>query len=114
MQALENTKKLVGISHIKSSAVITKKVDWVLVLSIIFILQYHPKFNFGSRVVTGKFPTNLTISGNETKNIIVTLSLSINKSFEWTEVINDGKYEPSQGENIVDMGLRGLVPTFSN
>jgi hypothetical protein len=65
-------------------------------------------------VVTGKFPTNLTISGNETKNIIVTLSLSINKSFEWTEVINDGKYEPSQGENIVDMGLRGLVPTFSN
>lgn len=65
-----------------------------------------------SCVVTGKFPTNLVITGNETKNIVVTLSLSINNSFEWSEVNADGKYEPSAGENVVDMGLRGLIPSF--
>ena len=67
----------------------------------------------GSCVVTGKFLTNLVITGNETKNIEITLNLSINKSFEWTEVIADGKYEPSIGENVFDMGLRGLIPTYT-
>jgi hypothetical protein len=66
----------------------------------------------GSCVVTGKFPTNLVITGNETKDVTITLSLSINNSFEWREVIQDGKFEPSQEENVVDMGLRGLIPTF--
>lgn len=66
----------------------------------------------GSCVVTGKFPTNLVITGNETRNVTVTLSLSINNSFEWHEVIQDGKFEPSEGENVVDMGLRGLIPTY--
>lgn len=66
----------------------------------------------GSCVVTGKFLNNLTITGNETKDINVTLSLSVNKSFEWHEVVLDGKYEPALGENVVDMGLRGLVPSF--
>ena len=54
------------------------------------------------------------ITGNETQNILVTLSLSINKSFEWHEVVEDGKYEPGIGENVVDMGLRGLIPSFQN
>ena len=67
----------------------------------------------GSCVVTGKFSENLVINGNENKDVVVTLSLSINKSFEWQEVIADGKFEPSIGENVVDMGLRGLIPTFS-
>jgi hypothetical protein len=67
----------------------------------------------GSCVVTGKFANNLVITGNETKNIEVQLSLSINNSFEWTEVNTDGKYEPAAGENVVDMGLRGLIPSFS-
>jgi hypothetical protein len=66
----------------------------------------------GSCVVTGKFQTNLIINSNETKNIYVTLSLSNNNSFEWQEVILDGKYEPSIGENVIDMGLRGLIPSF--
>lgn len=66
-----------------------------------------------SCVVTGKFGNNLVITGNETKNIEVTLSLSINNSFEWTEVNADGKYEPSAGENVVDMGLRGLIPSYN-
>lgn len=77
----------------------------------------NPLFNTspipqGSCVVTGKFANNLEIRANESKDIIVTLSLSINKSFEWVEVNADGKYEPSIGENVVDMGLRGLIPSF--
>lgn len=69
----------------------------------------------GSCVVTGKFTGNpLTITGKETKDVVVTLSLSINKSFEWTEVNADGKYEPAAGEKVVDMGLRGLIPSFQN
>lgn len=66
----------------------------------------------GSCVVTGKFASNLVLTGNEKKDIIVTLSLSINNSFEWQEVNVDGKFEPSVGENVVDMGLRGLIPSF--
>lgn len=67
----------------------------------------------GSCVITGKFPTNLIISGTETKNIEITLNVSINQSFEWTEIVNDGKFEPSIGENVIDMGLRGLIPTYT-
>ncbi|SCY58068.1 hypothetical protein [Flavobacterium caeni] len=66
----------------------------------------------GSCVVTGRFANNLTITGNETKDVVVTLSLSVNKSFEWQEVVFDGKYEPAQGETVVDMGLRGLIPSY--
>lgn len=66
----------------------------------------------GSCVVTGQFMTPLNITGTETNDVVVTLSLSINKSFEWHEVNADGKYEPAAGENVVDMGLRGLIPTF--
>lgn len=65
-----------------------------------------------SCVVTGKFANNLVITGTEKSNIEVTLSLSINNSFEWNEVNVDGKYEPSAGENVVDMGLRGLIPSY--
>lgn len=66
----------------------------------------------GSCVVTGKFASNLVIDGTETHDVVVTLSLSINNSFEWHEVNADGKYEPAAGENVVDMGLRGLIPTY--
>ena len=68
----------------------------------------------GSCVVTGEFENGLNITGNETQDITVTLSFSINNSFEWTEVNLDGKYEPGVGEQVVDMGLRGLIPMVSN
>jgi hypothetical protein len=65
----------------------------------------------GSCVVTGAFVNNpLVISGNETEDITVEVSLSINKSFEWREVNANGLWEPLKGENVVDMGLRGLIP----
>lgn len=63
----------------------------------------------GSCVLTGKFDKPLAISGNESKDITVTISFSINNSFEWNEVNKDGKYEPKAGEIPVDMGLRGLL-----
>lgn len=68
----------------------------------------------GSCVVTGQFADGLTITGHETEDVVVTLSFSINNSFEWTEVNADGKYEPEAGEQVVDMGLRGLIPMVSN
>lgn len=68
----------------------------------------------GSCVVTGAFENGLNITGNETQDITVTLSFSINNSFEWMEVNSDGKYEPGAGEQVVDMGLRGLIPIVSN
>jgi len=68
----------------------------------------------GSCVVTGQFENAFSITGNETQDVTVTLSFSINNSFEWTEVNADGKYEPTAGEQVVDMGLRGLIPSASN
>ncbi len=62
----------------------------------------------GSCVVTGSFDGDLTITGNETEDIVVTLSLSTNKSFEWLDTNGDGKFQPP-GETVVDMGLRGLI-----
>jgi len=65
----------------------------------------------GSCVVTGEFPNApLVISGNETEDIIIDVSLSVNKSFEWVDVYANGLWEPLRGEQVVDMGLRGLIP----
>jgi hypothetical protein len=64
----------------------------------------------GSCVVTAQFDSPLVITGQETSDIVITLSLSTNHSFEWTEVTADGLYEPSAGENVVDMGIRGMLP----
>jgi hypothetical protein len=64
----------------------------------------------GSCLVTGKFPTALTITGNESQDIIIIISLSTNNSFEWEDDGGDGLYEPANGDTVVDMGLRGLIP----
>lgn len=68
----------------------------------------------GSCVVTGKFENEFTIIGNEAQDVVLTFSVSVNNSFEWIEINEDGKYEPSIGEQVVDMGLRGLIPSISN
>ena len=65
----------------------------------------------GSCVVTAAFsPGKLKITGKETTDIVIEISLSVNKSFEWTEVITDGRWEPAKGEQVVDMGIRGMIP----
>lgn len=66
----------------------------------------------GSCVVTGQFPGNLVIAGTETNDIVVTVSLSTNKSFEWNDTSADGWFEPNAPayETLTDMGIRGLIP----
>ena len=64
----------------------------------------------GSCVVTGAFANPLTITGNETKNIVITVSLSTNKSFEWKDSNGNGIYEPLDHDTVVNMGIRGLIP----
>ena len=67
----------------------------------------------GSCVVTGEFATPLTITGDEKEDITITLNFSTNNSFEWYDANSpDGLYEPSAGDTVVDMGLRGLWPTY--
>jgi len=67
----------------------------------------------GSCVVTAAFaPGQLNITGNETKDIVVEISLSTNKSFEWKDKVPNAKWEPFKGEEVVDMGIRGMVPTI--
>ncbi len=67
----------------------------------------------GSCVVTGAFPVPLTITGNETSDVVIEVSLSTNRSFEWIEADGDNVWEPAlpNSETVVDMGVRGLVPT---
>lgn len=78
----------------------------------------NPLFNTspipaGSCVVTAAFANGkLKITGNETKDIIVECSFSTNKSVEWKDLNPNGKWEPLKGETLVDMGVRGLIPTI--
>ncbi len=64
----------------------------------------------GSCVVTGAFDSPFIITGSETGDIIITVSLSTNKSFEWVENSAPGFFEPADGDTVVDMGVRGLIP----
>ncbi len=71
----------------------------------------------GSCVVTGKFAQPLVITGSETADKTVTLSFSINKSFEWVDDDGNGQLDiyadqSKPNEKIVDMGLRGLIPSW--
>jgi len=67
---------------------------------------------FGSCLVTGQFDTPLIITGDEKEDIIITCSVSINNSFEWIDNDNNGKYNPQNGDAVVNMGVRGLIPSF--
>jgi hypothetical protein len=68
----------------------------------------------GSCLVTGAFAggTKLKISGAETNDIVVIVSLSSNKSFEWVDNNGNGKWDATKGERVVDMGLRGMIPSI--
>jgi hypothetical protein len=67
----------------------------------------------GSCVVVGQFQTPLIITGNETTDINVTLSYSINNSFEWIDTNANQQWDLDATtqtiEPVVDMGLRGLI-----
>jgi hypothetical protein len=61
-------------------------------------------------VVTGAFAAPLVITGTETEDVVITVSLSTNKSFEWSDDLGDNIYEPLAGDTVVDMGVRGMIP----
>jgi hypothetical protein len=74
----------------------------------------------GSCLVTGEFYSNtlagvspLVITGTETSDIVIQVSLSTNKSFEWKKVTGDGYYQPDAGEFPVDMGIRGMIAKYN-
>jgi len=66
----------------------------------------------GSCVVTGAFSSPLVITGTETSDINIEVSLSTNRSFEWTETDGNNQYNPlpPNNEQVVDMGIRGMIP----
>ncbi len=66
----------------------------------------------GSCVVTGPFAAPFSITGKETKDMVITVSLSTNNSFEWIDQVPDGLYDPANGDTVVDMGIRGLLPVI--
>jgi hypothetical protein len=77
----------------------------------------------GSCLVTGQFVNQagssqaLTITGHETSDIVITVSMSTNNSFEWTYNTsnpNDGYIYPLNGDAVVNMGVRGMMPKLPN
>lgn len=64
----------------------------------------------GSCVVTAQFAAPFVVTGRETKDINIIVSLSVNKSFEWIDVDNNGTYDPNNGDQVIDMGIRGMIP----
>ena len=70
----------------------------------------------GSCLVTGQFLAPLVVSGNETSDITIIVSLSTNKSFEWEEVSGGAStfdldaVTPANSDRVIDMGIRGLIP----
>lgn len=71
----------------------------------------------GSCVVTGQFDEPLVVTGDEKDDVTVTLSFWVNNSFEWIDNNGNGKLDlyadgVTPSDQIVDMGLRGLIPTW--
>jgi hypothetical protein len=75
----------------------------------------------GSGIITGKFDTPLSITGSETQDIYITLSFSVNRSFEWEESMErNGKWDYNAQANtgqvfvekVLDAGLRGLKVSY--
>jgi hypothetical protein len=64
----------------------------------------------GSCIVTGEFASSFIVTGNETEDIELIISLSTNNSFEWSDDNMNGIYEPNDNDTVVDMGLRGMEP----
>ncbi|HET8963867.1 MAG TPA: hypothetical protein VFM99_08215, partial [Chitinophagales bacterium] len=72
----------------------------------------------GSGVITGKLTEPLVIDEEtKTQNLTITLSFSTNNSFEWADANANGLWDvdavnPALTEQVVDMGLRGMIATF--
>lgn len=88
-------------------AVFTGQAPGTTVVNPLFATSPIPA---GSCVVTGQFASSLHITGAETEDVTIVVSLSTNDSFEWVEHGANTIYEPLQGDTVVDMGIRGMIP----
>ncbi len=71
----------------------------------------------GSCVITGRFDPPLIVEEGETRDLDLVFSFSTNQSFEWVDDNTNGIWDinattPESTEQVVDMGLRGLIPTW--
>lgn len=89
------------------NAVFTGQAPGTTVVNPLFATSPIPA---GSCVVTGQFASTLHITGSETEDVTIVVSLSTNDSFEWVEHGSNTLYEPLQGDTVVDMGIRGMIP----
>jgi hypothetical protein len=60
----------------------------------------------GGCIVTCRIDPELTLGDLDSRTI--TLSISSNKCFEWTEHSDPNYFEPFNGDTIVDVGIRGV------
>lgn len=70
----------------------------------------------GSCLISAKLDKPLVVTGDETADVLTTLSFSTNKSFEWIDRNGNGKLDvdkttPANSDQVIDMGLRGLKVT---
>jgi len=64
----------------------------------------------GSCLVTGVFDEPFVVTGEESEDDTIVCSFSVNDSFEWVDVDSNGTYDPLEGDKVVNMGVRGLIP----
>lgn len=103
-----NDDKLQGYWAFESAGTMTEGQVPTGAITVVNPLFASSPIPPGSCLVTGEFETPLVITGNETEDVTVILSVSTNQSFEWTDADGNGEYDPLDGNVPVDMGLRGL------
>jgi hypothetical protein len=70
----------------------------------------------GSLLLSGLVVDDALLNGGN--DVIITLSYSINQSFEWVDVNGNCQWDldatvPANNEPVVNMGLRGLEATYT-
>ena len=100
------------IQHANPSGVITGQNPVGATTVVNPLAPFGVELPFGSCIVTGQLEQPLTITGQENEDLNITLSFSVNNSFEWVDVNGNGEWDIDASGNIqeslVDMGLRGL------
>lgn len=103
-----NSNKLQGYWAFESQGTLTKGQAQAGATTVVNPLFNSSPIPAGSCVVTGTFNTPLTITGEETEDVTVVLTVSTNQSFEWKDPDGNGQYDPLDGDVPTDMGLRGM------
>lgn len=107
-QVAVNGDKLQGYWAFESSGTMTEGQAPAGATTVVNPLFASSPIPAGSCLVTGEFEVPLTITGDETEDVLVVLSVSTNNSFEWADPDGNGQYDPLDGDVPVDMGLRGM------